>query len=386
MQYVLPLVASLTILAQSAPTAPAPTTKSAGVEPAGSQGATSPSATAPGGPTLANPSSAARTKPASPAAGKSATPPETPLEPETDADRFIKASADKIDGIQWISADVHEVIRIADRFIESRGVFLRGPGNKVRFELDVDLGDAAGKRIVVSDGKIGYRYKKVLDGEDLFMVKLDQILPVLDKKDLTQADRRRVLADLPLVEPGEMLRGYLNTVTFTDMSDQPFGSDQRKAVLLNGHWRKRALDALVGRQNSDLEQVGAVLPQFIRLYVDKESGFPLKIELYRKDKSAEIRPVFSIEFTKVTLGKSIEDARFAFKIPEKLVPQDLTNEWLNLLKTVKDKGAASAPSAAAKSAAGAVSAPIQRVPSKSSSNQPSKDAPKADAPPAKSSP
>src|SRR5690606_16130713 len=87
--------------------------------------------------------------------------------PDSELDKFLKETADKIDAIPYVSAEIIQTIRLADRQIRSTGVYKKGPDYQLRFELDVEMGDATGKRINVSDGKVAYKYEKVTDVESL---------------------------------------------------------------------------------------------------------------------------------------------------------------------------------------------------------------------------
>jgi hypothetical protein len=195
------------------------------------------------------------------------------------------------------------------------------------------------------------------------MIKLDQVLPLIERKELPIQNKRRLLSQLPILDSGEMLRGYLASVTFDRKTEREMGKDQkRKVVVVEGHWRKRALDSLVGGQpTNDLASLGGNLPQYVRLYLDQETSWPLKIELFRRDKQAEWKPIFVLEFPNIAIGAKIPDADFAFTPPKNVQVQDVTAEWIGLLQNLKDKpGAPPAPTAPA-SAAGAVSAPLQQT-------------------------
>lgn len=292
---------------------------------------------------------------ASPANGKEAAP---ATEPETPEDKFIKTAADKIDAYQYVDAKIRQVIRVQDRNLSANGIYRKGPGYRCRFELDVDMGDATGKRLVVCDGKVGYLYRKVLEREELEMIKMDQVMGLLDRKELPTQIRRRVLSTLPVVETGDMLRGYLSSVTFTSMKTDEIGKeDKRKVTIVEGHWRRRALEALVGRQApTDLDSLSANVPQYIRLTIDDKTSWPLKIELFRRDKSAEWKPIFILEFRDLVIGKPLAEAQFAYSPPKEVPANDVTDQWMGMLQALKDKPAA-APTATPK-AASAVSAPI----------------------------
>lgn len=314
-------------------------------------------------PTQPAPAAAVPTSATPTPVAKTATPTPNPApapEPETDADKFVRAAADQIDKIEHVDGKIRQTVKVSERKIESKGLYQRGPGYRCRFELDIDLGDATGKRLIVCDGQTGYLYRKVLEVEELQMIQLAKVLDLLKKKDLPSQNRRRVLSQLPVVEPGDMLRGYLGTVTFTKVTDKTIGEPRRKVKVVEGQWRKRAVESLVGRQGvTDLESLGGNMPQYVRLYLDAETSWPLKIELFRRDKEAEWKPVFTLEFPDVVLGRPVPEAQFHYTPPKKPIAQDVTSDWVNFLQAIKDKP--SAPGKATPpSAGGAVSKPIER--------------------------
>lgn len=295
-----------------------------------------------------------------------APPPKTPeqLAIENKAINFIEACIKRIDTITYVSAELREVIYVADRTIESTGIYLRGPDQRMRLELEVDIGDAVGKRIQVSDGKTGFQFRRILEQEDVWRVDLSQVLPVLAQKDLPPVLRREMLAQLPLLEPGQMLRGYLDEVVFTAVSNRRLGDETagRPVTVVEGHWNQRVVDTLVGKPTGgDVNALGGSMPQYVRLVLDDESGWPLRVELFRRDKRAEFEPVFVLEFNKLVLNEPIADEKFSFIPPEKLNPQDVTGIWLARLQQLPNKPVTPAPGVTPASApsAGAVSAPIR---------------------------
>ncbi|MFO0945026.1 MAG: hypothetical protein U1D30_03630 [Planctomycetota bacterium] len=283
-------------------------------------------------------------------------PPEDPNEEK--AKKFIIACAEKIEKIDYVSAELHEAAYVTDRTVTSSGIYLRGPDHRTRLELDVNFGDASGKRIQVSDGKVGYQFRKVLDQVDVSSIQLSQVLPLIARKEIPEQARNTIQAQLPLLDPGEMLKGYLHDVTFTSMENKEIGEGdaKRSVTVLEGHWTPQAVDMLAGRQtNGKLENLGGNMPQYLRLFLDDETGWPLRVEMFRKDKKAEFKPVFVLEFRKLKIGEKIPDEQFTFTPPEGVKVTDVTDQWVSNLQGLPDKATA-IPSNA--NPASAVSAPL----------------------------
>lgn len=255
---------------------------------------------------------------------------------DTEAEKYLKAAADKLDKYDFVSAQIRQVVRVGEQQIESTGIYEKGPQFRARFELNVSLGDAVGKRISICDGKVGYRYQKILDSETLETFKMDELVGLLEQKEIPEQARNTLDVLLPMLHPGKMLRSYLDTATFDKMSGGEWGG--RRVQVLEGNWTSPVVQQLVGAPVADLTQIGGDLPQYLRIYLDEESGWPIRVALFRRDKSAEYKPLFVLEFLKLSIGKPIPDENFQFVPPPNVVPQDVSNNLLLSLRTLKDKG------------------------------------------------
>jgi outer membrane lipoprotein-sorting protein len=310
-------------------------------------------------------------EPAAPSAPPAAAPaPEEPKKPEKTPEQleaekkavdFLNSCMAKLREIKFVSAEMTETIYVADRKIESSGTFLRGPENRGRLELHVNIGDAVGTRLQVSNGKVGYQYRKLLEQEDLRSVDLSQVVPLLETKEIPANVRRELISQLPLLEPGQMLQGYLDEVVFTGMETREFGENPKRSVtVLEGHWNEKVVDSIAGKPTQgDLSALGGNIPQYVRLFLDDESGWPLRVELFRRNEKAEFKPVFVLEFTKLVVGEAIPEEQFTYAPPKGVEVVDITAQLVGSLQALPEKaGAAGANNAAA----GAVSAPIDTAP------------------------
>lgn len=257
---------------------------------------------------------------------------------ETEAERIVREAADKVDAIDYVSAKVRQTIRAGGTPIVSQGEYRRGPNFRSRFELDVDLGKSSAKRVHACDGKTGVVYEKMLDNETIESFQVDQVMPLFENRDLPPEYRRQLLLRMPFVKPGDMLRGYLETIHFDKVTETQLGEkDPRPAWLVEGAWREEVVPAIAHNSNIHKpEDLSGGTPQYARLYIDKETGFPLRIELFRRDTSAEYKPILTLEFLEVSNEKLADDV-FTFVPPEKVRAVDVTTTLVAQLNQFPEK-------------------------------------------------
>lgn len=273
--------------------------------------------------------------------------------PESDADKFVRESADKIEKLDHIAAQMRQTIHYPDQDIITTGTYKRGPSHRGRIELDVRSAEAVGKRIQVCDGKVAFIYEKLLDKEEVRKLDIRQILAAIERKDVPNDLRTAFTAQLPLVRPADMLRGYLNTVTFTEKKSQELG--KRKAVVVEGHWKNEALQSLTGRPNATINDLPGLTPQRVRVFFDEDTRWPLRVELFRRDAQALYKPIYILEFPDLQIGKPVPEKDFLFEVPTHLVALDLTPTILAQIKNT-----ASAYNAQQSKAADAAKAPTPK--------------------------
>lgn len=275
---------------------------------------------------------------------------------QTELDKYVAEMANRIDQIDYISAEFVQVIHIGEQEIRAKGVYRKGPRFHSRFELDVNIDGSLGHRVNVCDGKTGYRYEKVHDAEILESFHMDQILPILEKSNMPAPHLRQVFAQLPVLRPGDMLRGYLESMTFTKSEQQSLGADQKWSVKsVDGEWKPNALANLGVDGQVSGDGSAAPIPKDVRLYIDEKSGWPVKVELFTRDKSNQRKTVFVFEFRKVSFGDPLPDQEFAFVPPKNLEAQDVTPFIINRLQVYNsDDSLTATPEAAALAAPAAV--------------------------------
>ncbi|MBY0588074.1 hypothetical protein K2X85_12910 [bacterium] len=287
------------------------------------------SATEPAG---TSPTPAVQTSPAE-------TPPAAPTESE--ADKAIRVAADQVDAIEFFAAKVRQTIRAGGKSVISNGIYRRGPEGRSYFELNVELGKSTGRRIHASDGKTGIIYEKLLDAETLQTFLVADVVPLMDSRVMTPEMKRDLMLRLPFAAPGDMLRGLLDSMQFKPLEESNVGENpSRPALVYEGMWKDAIIPMVAQNGNArKVEDLAGSTPQFARVYIDKETLFPLRVELFRRDQKAEYKPIYLLEFLDIN-NQKIADADFTFVPPEKVVPVDITTQLVASLSSLPAKGVA----------------------------------------------
>ena len=271
---------------------------------------------------------------------ESAAPKAPPPEVDSEHDKFIKAQADKLDKIASVSAEVVYSNRSQDQLVQQKGVYKIGPNNRIRMELAFGEGPTGGKRLSVCDGSTAYTIQEFGESKFGSSVKMDRVKPLLDDKNMTNEMRNQIWNSLvPYQKPGEMLRGFIGTMTFTERKEDKLG--ERDVVKLEGRWRKSAVNVLAGGDaTKTFEDIDPRVPRYMTLVLDKQTGWPLQMEMFQRVPEGVVKPFISMKFSKLVINQTLPDADFKYTPPSTMNLQDLTPQIESGLKRFLDSEAA----------------------------------------------
>lgn len=262
-------------------------------------------------------------------------------ESETPAESIVREAADAVDGLEYLSVRVKQTIRAAGKTVESTGVYQRGPNFRSRLDLLVDVGAGVARRVNASDGGTCTLYEKILDAETYETFDVRRVMPLFETREVGPEIRQQYfLFRLPFASPGEMLRGYLSSMRFESTSEAVLGDPPRPVVVVDGRWRDDQIPIVAQNQTAKrLEDLPEGAPQYMRLHLDKETRFPVRVELYRKDKKGAYKPLFQLDFTDVSTER-VPDSEFVFDAPTTARPVDRTEEMVDFLNQFPEKAKA----------------------------------------------
>ncbi|OJW22703.1 MAG: hypothetical protein BGO49_01630 [Planctomycetales bacterium 71-10] len=293
--------------------------------------------------------------PQAPAAVAPAAPGGTPAvkadEPATEAEILIDQAIKKVAAVKSVSAELTQDVKMLGEKFRIKGKYLKAPVARVYLRLDVEgLPGSAGTMLQVSDGDVLWDYSKILDGQSYRKLSVKPILERLQAPELDAALKDQILASLGFSGPDALLAGVRKVVKF-DQHDE--GEYEGKPVLIfRGAWRTR--EGLVGPDQRPVAPIGrlpAYIPSHATLTVDKENGWPYKLELYglkgslvaldtrqvnldgtksgskssiEKQEPSELTLVYS----NVQFDPALSDADFAFQAPPNANVEDNTEAIL----------------------------------------------------------
>jgi hypothetical protein len=253
-----------------------------------------------------------------------------------------------------ISARVVEKVEILDKSYKAEGRYLQTalkPNDwHMRMELVVKIGDAGGAMLEVCDGEVLWTRLEV----DLGRKK--------DKKDIREASvtRRNVaeimsaarklgdpkyesalIASLGLGGLPALLAAIEQDMEFTEVSEATLRD--RPMTVVHGAWSaafsQKITGAPAGQAKSSL--LPAFIPDAVRIYIDRETGFPHRILYLKKLVGRDVlKPLLTLDFLDISLNEPINPAEFDYKPPEGVTPVEQTKAFVDMLTPRDSKPAA----------------------------------------------
>ncbi|WP_337173750.1 hypothetical protein [Paludisphaera sp.] len=286
--------------------------------------------------------------PATPApAPPGAAPAPQPDEPPTEAEILIDQAIKKVAAVKAVSAELTQEVKMLGEKFRIKGRYLKAPDARVYLRLDVEgLPGSSGTMLQVSDGEVLWDYSKVLDGQSYRKISVKPILERLEAPELDPTLKEQILASLGFAGPDALLSGVRKAVRFDQHDEGEY--DGRPVHIFHGAWRSR--EGLTGPDQRPVPPLGRLpsyIPSHATLTVDKETGWPYKLDLYGlKDSivAVDTRKVgldgtkigskasiekqepseLSLVYSNVQFAPAFTDADFAFQAPPNAEVEDNT--------------------------------------------------------------
>lgn len=257
---------------------------------------------------------------------------------------FFERVRQELPNHQSIKAKMEQVVSIGDQNFKVEGEYLQaGKKLKLSYTVDPDHG-LQGKMLEVCDGKELWTLLELPDSKRVTRRNIQQILTAAvaaSKKDLPEAT---VNVELGLGGLAALFASLERTMVFDAIKEDD--SEGHAQTIIQGRWKKEILQ----RYPKDKEDALPVfIPDLVRIYVNTQTLFPEKLLYLKKiPQKKTFRPLLSLEFQDVEFDVPVDDKVFVFKIPDQVVPEDITKQYLDRLTN---------PGAPADAAAGKSTAP-----------------------------
>ena len=239
-------------------------------------------AQAPGGPSQVPPSQ-------SPAATPSAAAPaDKPEEPPTEAELTIDEAIKKVAAVKAVSADLVQDVKMLGQTFQIKGRYAKAPAARIYMKLDVvGLPGSTGTMLQVSNGEVLWDYQKIFDNRSYRKLSVKPILERLQAPEIDKDLREQIMSSLGFVGPEALLVGVRKSIRFDQKEEGEL--DDKAVWIVRGGWRDRT--GLTGPDQRPVPAIGKLppfVPSLAALYLDKETGWPYKLDLTGRPDSAVI--------------------------------------------------------------------------------------------------
>lgn len=263
--------------------------------------------------------------------------PETPPATSEAAQDYLGNALTAISTYKSIQSKLVEQIQITTPPIRMTGSF-QEQGRKTRLELKVKLrGDSHGTLLEVSDGDLLWSEMALTETKQVSLRDLKQIAAALADAPTTAAADGS--AGLGLGGLTGLLTSLHRTMTFDQMREESDNNGHR--IVIQGQWNDEF--AQKWKKNPE-DSLPAYIPDRVRIYFDAATSFPTRlVYLKRNPEKGNFRPILRLEFEDVKFNDAIDDEAFQYTPPEGIVPEDITQQYIDQLKPRTPPAAGEAP-------------------------------------------
>jgi hypothetical protein len=222
----------------------------------------------------------------------------------------------------WVQIELWQKASADDLKFESEGRYLAAPGQRLRCDLEVQVGKSCSQSLTVCDGTTLWQVTRLGNREvSISRITLTNVLELLAQPGTAPELRQEILGDLGFSSVLPLLRILRQRLQ---------GAQQEKThwqgydvVCVSGRWPTGA-SAAAGPE----ELSGRLLPRRCRLYFDAATSWPYRLEWWGPSRGASGDVLLlQMEFRRPVLNQPLSAERcaveFAFD-PGKTEVSDLT--------------------------------------------------------------
>lgn len=292
--------------------------------------------------------------------------PETPREtPESAAAiALLRGARQRLFGYSSVRASIREYVQLGEYRFEAEGSYIAGPFNplpQLRLEYQVRVGNTVGTLLEVCDGQILRTQKTIQRLERQPANAVGSASPDKGTEPETTVTRRDVSAILKAVHkhgptPETILQAELGIgglpalltsiercMAFDSVREEPLAG--RPCHVLQATWKPEYLAQLTQQFRIFGRNVQTYLPAFVRIHLDAETLFPLRITYWPApaESGPALPALLTLEFTDVRLNEQVSPLLFEFPATG-ADETDVTEQFVDAIKAASAAGAAAAVS------------------------------------------
>lgn len=212
-----------------------------------------------------------------------------------------------------------------------------------------------GTMIQISDGSVLWSHWDNVNGRLLTRRNIQDILTA--SEGLEDYGKVRSLRDIGAGGMQALIAQLQNGMEFGAVQEQKIGGVD--FLILIGRWSEATRTDIFGidpnQENVEKLVFPEAIPDYVRIYVQKDSMLPRRVQYLKRFPSAEVkqvRPMSTLDLLNIKTGIDFAENTFNFQVPEGSDPadvKDLTTEVIESMKRIaKARKDAKAAKAAAK--------------------------------------
>ncbi len=253
-----------------------------------------------------------------------------------------------------ISATVVETIALGDKSFKAEGRYLQKSFSRpsewhMRMELVAKIGETTGSLLEVCDGEVLWTRTELDFGKKSVRDRKDQKESTITRRNISEimgAARKlgdvtaetALIANFGLGGQAMLIASIEQNMKFSpDMEEKTLR--ERPVLVLQGTWTDAYSMKLRGQPGGGALHLycPASFPDSVRIYVDRETGFPHRIVYLKKLVGARsLKPMVTLDFLDVELNQPIDNKEFEFQAPEGVTPVEQTKFYVDRLTPPAD--------------------------------------------------
>jgi outer membrane lipoprotein-sorting protein len=265
-------------------------------------------------------------------------------------EQLLKASS--------VSATVVETVTLFDRSYKAEGKYLQRTAPRpnewnMRLELRIKIGESAGSLLEVCDGEVLWTRTDIDFGKK--RERREKKETTLTRRNVAEImSAARKLGD-PKNETTLIASfglGGLPALIAAIEQDMKFNAEmkqetlrERPVTVVSGVWTETFAAKLRGQGAAGAPSLlPAFVPDAVRLYIDRESGFPHRVMYLKKLPGRKVsRALLTLDFLDVALNEPINNSEFDYEPPANVTPIEQTKGFVDMLTPSDSKTQSGAP-------------------------------------------
>ncbi len=276
--------------------------------------------------------------PQRPVANSSANPPVSapPKDAAPDPLSILRKARGKLTGddVRSVRARLIERLSIGGRKVRLEGTYLQGNDQRLRLDLRVLDEPEADQRnaslLEVSDGSILLTRYQI--GNQMRITRRD--VGKIYNAMKSAGDAHAPALELGMGGLPALLASLEQAMTFNSLSQQEIGG--KKFTVITGVWSAATLAKIKAHMGK--HALPDHIPDSVRIYFEPDVLFPRRIAYLKGDAGQQGAVTLAeLDFVDIVINGPIDEHQIEFVLPDGVRPVDVTNEYLQQIKSSASK-------------------------------------------------